>query len=330
MHELDGYRSAHFHIKRFEVLDRSSGRRDPIYAPDHWRDQLSDRDLVWIADPRGNYRVQITFDVLPRRIDATEQRDGLVADISVALEEQGLARPISTIREDDRALIEAVNDMGDGFQVFRLLRLWSRGDVYIVGQLGLEYRSRLADHPKTLDLIDLFRPQLLRSEPVAERPLVERLPPVQSDATANFRELRNVEPHGFMQLRVPSCWSAEEEDEESLCYFDPDEEAVTLFVNYVLIMRFPDAGGRIDRKVELTTREEEDRGVALRRFKWMVSDSTRDRAMWVLIDLVVAAERAAEPKYQELIKIMDDEVRRMRIGMPPASAEACAQPRRRA
>lgn len=330
MHELDGNRSRYFPLKRFEVLDRSTGRRDPIYAPERWRGELSNRDMVWIADPHGDYRVQITFDVFPLRRDAVRQRDGLVESIVAGLEEQGLARPVATMREGDRALIEAVSDTGDGFHVFRLFRLWSRDDVYFVGQLGLEYRSRLADRPRTQDLIDLFRPQILRAEPPADLPLVDRLPAPRPGARFNFRDLKTVEPYGFMQLRVPAYWEVEEDDEGHVACFDPDEEALTLFVNYVLIRRFPGSCGELHRKVDMTASEEEDRGVRLRRIKWMVSDSTHDRAMWAIVDLVIDAARADTPEFRDLLGIMNDEVRRMRIGNPPASAEACAEPRRRA
>lgn len=132
-----------------------------------------------------------------------------------------------------------------------------------------------------------------------------------------------------MEIRVPEYWETEEDDEGHVAYFDPDEEALTLFVNYVLILRFPHKGGELHRKVDMTASEEEDRGVRLRRIKWMVADTTHDRAMWVLVDLVIDAERADTPEMQELVAIMNDEVRRMRVGMPPASAEACAAPRRK-
>lgn len=221
-------------------------------------------------------------------------------------------------------------DFGEGCHVFRLFRLWPRDDVYFVGQVNLALRPELADRPETLDLIELFRAQLLRAEPPDDLPLVACLPPPRPDARFNFRALKVVEPYGFMELRVPAYWEAEADDEGHVAYFDPDEEALTLFVNYVLILRFPDNGGELHRKIDMTAREEEDRGVRLRRVKWMVADSTHDRAMWAIVDLVVAAEQADTPEFRELLGIVNDEVRRMRIGMPPASAEACAEPRRQA
>lgn len=161
MHELDGYRSAYFPLKRFEVLDRSTGRNEVIYAPQYWRDELSVRDRIWIVHPERNWRIQISFDVLRRLRDTTRQRDELIDSIVEDLEVGPLTRPVVATREGDGGLIETVCDTGDGFHVFRLFRLWSRDDVYFVGQIAFEFKADLADRPETLDLIELFRPQLM-------------------------------------------------------------------------------------------------------------------------------------------------------------------------
>ena len=331
MHELDGFQSHYFPLKRFEVLDRSTGRNAVIYAPSRWRDELSVRDRIWITHPERDWRVQISFDVFRRLRDTAGQADALIAGIVEDLEAGSLTRPVTVTREGEGGLIETACDTGDDFHVYRLFRLWPQDDVYFVGQISLELKATLADRPETLDLIELFRPQLLRATPPDDLPIAESLPPPRPDARFNFRDLDTVEPYGFMEIRVPSYWVSEEDDDGHVAYFDPDEEALTLFVNYVLILRFPNrAGGALEREVEMTAREEEDRGVRLRRVKWTISDTTHDRAMWVIVDLIVDAERADTPEFRELLGIMNDEVRRMRIGDPPASAEACAQPRRKA
>lgn len=328
MYELDGYRSAYFPLKRFEILDRSTGRSDPIYAPDYWRGELSDRDLIWIVHPHRDYRVQITFDPFRRHPETARQCRALLSSLVKGLEAGARTCPVTASQDGETGLIETVSDMGDGFHVFRLFRLCPRDDLFFVGQIAFEFKAELADAPETRDLIELFRSQLLAADPPDDLPIAEALPPPRSAAAARFRDLQEVEPYGFMELRVPSYWEAQEDEEGRVAYFDPDDEALTLFVNYVLILRFPDRGGELFRKVELSAREEEDRGGRLRRVKWMVSDSTYDRAMWAIVDLVMDAERADTPEFRELVGIMNDEVRRMRIGDPPASAEACAQPRR--
>lgn len=96
MHELDGYQSAHFPLKRFEVLNRSSGRGEVIYAPEHWRDRLNLRDRICVVHPDGDYRLQIDFEVFRRHRDTARQCDGLVARLVGGMQALRLVRPIAT------------------------------------------------------------------------------------------------------------------------------------------------------------------------------------------------------------------------------------------
>ena len=324
-HELDGYHSRFFQLTRIDIPDRTGTVRISFVVPKGWESGLTPSDNFWIADREGSY-------ILQRSTQAEDITEGEEAARNVILDELKEGPPGSTALTKPRiysagehTIFESANDMlyeGDRATLQSLVRIWREANrMYAVG-FHLIVRAGLWGRPETNDLIDLFREQLLRADMWLTPSLPDRLPAQASAARYNFRDLAAVQPHGFMNIGVPSHWR-EHVSDGAYGYYDPEQRSGAVWIAYHVIVRDYDARMQPSREVDRYWRESED--PELERLQWMVKDTTADRSMVALIDLFLDKGQADDPEFQELILILDEQIRRMKIGLPPPDAKATVE-----
>lgn len=322
VHEFDGYRSRYFELTRMDIPDRTGTVRNSFVVPLGWESGLTRSDNFWLADRGGNYIVQRTVQVKDLTGGAEAARQAIIDEISSGPPSKTAIVDQRTYTSGRYTIFENATDMlydGDRVMTQHMFRIWADGGkMYGVGYHVI-VRNGLWDRPETKDIVDLFRAQLLRAEMWAAPSVQDRLPKAQSDGRFNFRDLRVVDPHGFMVISLPRHWGKHVR-EGTVGYYDPKQSSGALWIAYHVIVRDHDARMKPSRAVDRYWRESDD--PEIERLQWMVKDTTADRSMVVLVDLMLDKGQAEQSEFKELIAILDEEIRRMRIGMPPAEAKA--------
>ncbi|WP_119418421.1 hypothetical protein [Desertibaculum subflavum] len=322
MYEFEGYQSRFFELKRVEIDDRTGTTIGSFVVPADWRSGLTQGDNIWLADPDENYILQRSGGFRPIGADEAATLRGLLGELRrEASIGAGLPRPRS-YRHEDHTIFESAQDTTyDGRQVRirNLFRIWPEdGKLYLVGY-HLITRPEIWDRPETADIVDLLRAQILRGRFWAAASVLDKLPPTPAAYRFDFRDLHHVQPHGFMSIGVPRHWRAHESG-GAQGYYDPDQRSGALWISYHVVIRDHGSGLTPSREVDRYWRQSKD--PEIERLQWMVKDTTADRSMIVLIDLMLDEGQADDPEFQELILILDEQVRRMKIGLPPPEAEA--------
>lgn len=322
MHEFDGYRSRYFELMRMDIPDRTGTVRNSFVVPVGWQSGLTPSDNFWLSDRDANYIVQRTVRAKDLAGGAETARQAIIDEISSGPPSKTAVMDQRTYASGRYTIFESATDMlydGERVMTQHLFRIWPDGSkMYGVGYHVI-VRNGLWDRPETRDIIDLFRAQLLRAEMWAAPSVQDRLPAAKSDGRFNFRDLRAVDPHGFMAISLPRLWSEHVRD-GTVGYYDPKQRTGALWVGYHVIVRDHNARMKPSRDVDRYWRKSDDPDIE--RLQWMVKDTTADRSMVVLIDLVLDKGQADQPEFKELIVILDEEIRRMKIGMPPSDAKA--------
>lgn len=321
-YELDGFSSTAFRLERLEIKDRAGADPPSLIVPAGWRAWRDAKDQLRLGSADRNYTVEILQVAIghaghgatekSKLLDAVRRQMEISKALDLRVEERGGA-----------TLIEAVvptGASGAGAVTHSLSQIWTDArDVHVVA-FHVEVGSQARGRAETAEVIRLFRDQLLRGSLAPAPSVVDRLPPVRANDRFDFRSLRPATPFGFMGLRVPRSWG-EEKDGDVVGYYDPRPGSPELWIGYHIVIRHHDRGGAVYRKMDAPYRranKSDDR----RRIQWMISDSTEDRAMILIADLFMAESDADRPEFKELVQIVDEQLRRMRIGRPPAEKEA--------
>lgn len=322
MHEFDGYQSRYFELTRMDIPDRTGTVRNSFVVPIGWESGLTPSDNFWMADRDGNYIVQRTVRAKDLAAGAESARQAVIDEISKGPPSKTAVLDQRTYTFGRYTIFENATDMlydGERVTAQHLFRIWpDGGKMYGVGYHVI-VRNGLWDRPETKDIVDLFRAQLLRAEMWAASSVQDRLPAPKSDGRVNFRDLQIARPHGFMTINLPRQWREHVRD-DTVGYYDPSQSSGALWIGYHVIVRDHTARMKQSREVDRHWRSSDNPGVE--RLQWMVKDTTADRSMVVLVDLVLDNGQADRPEFKQLILILDEEIRRMGIGLPPAEAKA--------
>ncbi len=320
-YELHGYRSQFFELRRMEIGHRGDQGQSVFVAPAGWIHGLTDRDNLWIGAEDGSYRVQWVGGMAEPRggIAATMKRQiGEFRDFARA---RGLIGRIRTSEEDGATIMEFMTPgVGDSEDMLVQNILLLRGEPYgvIVFAYHVHVRRDLWDSPEAKDIIQLFRAQALRAVMTRED-LQDDLPPAGKDWRWNLRDLQAVRPYGFMHLRVPKAWR-EHHDPDMVGYFEPRRRSGEVWVAYDVMGTATPKGKANEvssRSVKTLDRWHEVEGKPRLHLYWMVMDQTDDQLILVTVNLVLKEEQVNDPEFQDLTKILDHEIRRMRIGLAP-------------
>lgn len=322
MHEFDGYRSRFFELTRIDIPDRTGTVRNSFVVPVGWESGSTYGDNFWLADPDANYIVQRTSTGRDIAGDEETIRQEILDDL-----QRGPEGTSSTIDQRIYAsgrytIFESATDTqydGEHVIVQNLFRIWPEGGVMYAVGYHVIVRGGRWEHPETTDIVDLFRAQLLRAKIWAAPSVQDLMAKPIANARFSFRDLESVRPHGFMSINLPRHWR-EHVHEGTVGYYDPKQRSGAVWIGYHVIVRDHDERMKPSREVDRYWRKSDD--PEIERLQWMVKDTTADRAMVVLVDLVLDKGQADEPEFQELTLILDEQVRRMKIGLPPPEAEA--------
>lgn len=320
--ELDGYRSQFFDLTRIDIPDRTGTVQISFVVPVGWESGLTYGDNFWLADPDANYIVQRT--AAGRNITAGEEeaRQSILDDLR-----RGPKGTTTTI--DQRiytasryTIFESATDMeydGERVMAQHLFRVWpENGVMYAVG-FHIIVRGGRWERPETADIIELFRAQLLQAHIWAAPSVQDNLRKATAGARFNLRDLVVVRPYGFMSINLPKSWR-EHIREDAVGYYDPARNSGALWIGYQVLLRDHQTRLTPGRKVDRERCESRDPQTEC--LRWRVKDTTEDRSLIVLVDLVLDEGQADDPEFKELILILDEEIRRMRIGLPPSDAKA--------
>ena len=179
-----------------------------------------------------------------------------------------------------------------------------------------------------------------------------------SDETADLRfdELREVTFSDAIRLRVPARWSSAQSQSGMWCCYEEAMESGTFWVDYeVFDIADPstgDADGRARRAIDLFAQEvldefvvkeghhreervdladgvllrlEEDgeeAGERLRVHRWTYFKPAEGRVLTVFFALVLRQDQAEDPRFADLVEILDREVRAAELRMPRPGSRA--------
>ncbi|WP_119418420.1 hypothetical protein [Desertibaculum subflavum] len=321
-YELDGFSSTAFRLERLEIKDRASADPPSLIVPAGWRVWRDAKDQLRLGSADRNYMVELTQIAVAHGGDPAAGRKSLVDPIRRLLEDRS-ARDLRVAERGGTLLIEATVPVGGrvaGALTHSVVQFWTDPRDAHVSGFQIEVRPQAREPAVTVEIVRLFREQLLRGSLAPPPSVIDRLPPPRSEDRYDFRSLRPVTPFGFMALRVPSTWR-QENDGDVVGYYDPRPGSPELWIGYHIVIRHHDRGGAVYRKMDAPYRRE-NKSDDRRRVQWMISDGTEDRAMILIVDLFMAESDADRPEFKELVQIVDEQLHRMRIGRPPAEKEA--------
>jgi hypothetical protein len=321
-YQLDGYSASTFRLARLKIEDRAGADPPSLIVPEGWRASRDATDRLRLTSPDRDYTVELLQLAIGHRGNGTEEARKLTETVRRQFEKYQ-ARDIRSEERNGAILISGIVPAGAGGHgrvTYSLSQIWADGRDVHIDSFNIHVRTSADARPETAEIVRLFRNQLLRGGLAPPPSILDRLPPPRPGDRFDFRSLRPVAPFGFMSLRVPRGWT-EEDDGEVVGYYDPRPGSPELWIGYHIFMRHHDRDGAVYRKIDppyLRENESDDR----RRIQWMISDSTEDRAMILIVDLFIEEEDADRPEFRELVQIVDEQLRRMRIGRPPADKEA--------
>lgn len=325
-HELNGYRSEFFPLKRIELKHRGDAGQSVMVAPSHWTQGLTSRDNIWIGDPNGDYTVQSFAHIEPLAGTVRETMEKVMKDVVVHAGNRSDVVGLNAKVEDDAVVVTFESEDPAAAPGMRLRNLFIMREVsegVAVFGYHVVVRNALWRSPQTADIVQLFRAQLLRARLDPEPDIRDALPPPDPNWKLAFRELKTIEPYGFIRMRVPRRWQAHR-DPTVLMYFVPNEETGTMHIGYEVMPNTEEAARRLGvegkRTVKTMDRRFTDQGVKLHNRYWLVFDRTPDQFVLITVALTLDEDQNKDPEYQELVKILDQEIRRMRISVVPASS----------
>lgn len=322
-HELNGYRSEFFPLKRIELKHRGDAGQSVMVAPSHWTQGLTSRDNIWIGDPNGDYTVQSFAHIEPLAGTVRETMENVMTDLVVRAGNRSDVASLNAEPEDDAVVVTFESEDPEKVPGMRIRNLFIMREVSeglsVVGY-HVVVRKKLWHSPQTADIVQLFRAQLLRARLDYEPDILDTLPPPDPAWKLAFRELKTVEPYGFIRMRLPRRWQAHK-DPGMLMYFVPREETGTMHIAYEVMPNTEAAARRLGvegtRTVKTLDRHFTEQGVKLHNRYWLVFDRTPDQFILITVALTLDEDQDRNPEYQELVKILDQEIRRMRIAVAP-------------
>jgi len=325
-HELNGYRSEFFPLKRIELKHRGDTGQSVMVAPSHWTQGLTSRDNIWIGDPNGDYTVQSVAHIEPLAGTVRETMQKVMTDLVVHAGNRSDVVGLNAKAEDDAVVVTFESEDPEKLPGMRLRNLFIMREVSEgVAVFGhhIVVRNELWKSAQTADIVQLFRAQLLRARLDPRPDILDTLPPPDPAWKLAFRELKTVEPYGFIRMRLPRRWQAHR-DPGMLMYFVPREETGTMHIAYEVMPNTDEGAKRLgvegNRTVRTRDRRFTENGVKLHNRYWLVFDRTPDQFVLVTVALTLDQDQDRDPEYQELVKILDQEIRRMRIAVAPASS----------
>lgn len=322
-HELNGYRSEFFPLQRIELKHRGDAGQSVMVAPSHWTQGLTSKDNIWMGDPNGDYTVQSVAFIQPLEGSLSETREKLVIDLIDQATARGKVGNVEAKAEPGGIVFRFDNEDAERIPDAFMRNMFFMQEVSEgLGVIGyhIVVRKTLWKSPQTADIVQLFRAQLLRARLDPEPDILDTLPPPDPKWMLAFRELKIVEPYGFIRMRLPRRWQAHK-DPGILMYFVPREETGTMHIAYEVMPNSEESARRLGvegkRTVKTLDRRFTENGVKLHNRYWLVFDRTPDQFILVTVALTLDEDQDKNPEYQELVKILDQEVRRMRIAAAP-------------
>ncbi len=171
-----------------------------------------------------------------------------------------------------------------------------------------------------------------------------------------FDELREVAFADTVRLRVPARWTTARSQSGMWCCYEEEMESGTFWIDFEVFNiadpAAPDADGRTRRAVDLFAqevldefvvkeghhREErvelpdgvllrleeegEEAGERLRVHRWTYFKPAGGRVLTVFFALVLRLDQVADPRFADLVEILDREVRAADLRMPPAETSS--------